>query len=71
MASRTRPFKLPEAGLYFPGDMLSLPASVADEFMKDHLTIKNTERIFSAIRTDQAHEQNNKSVKIDGGATGI
>ena len=71
MAGRTRPFRLSEAGLYFPGDMLCLPASVADEFMKEHLTIKNTERIFSAIRTDQAHEQNNKSVKIDGGATGI
>ena len=39
--------------------------------MKGHFTIKKTERVFSAIGIDQAHEQNNKSVKRDGRAIGI
>ena len=47
------------------------PASATDEFVKDHFTIKKTERSFSAIGIDQAHEQNNKSLKIDGGTIGI
>ena len=51
--------------------MHRLPATVTDEFVKGHFTIKKTERIFSAIGINQAHEQNNKSVKIDGGAIGI
>ena len=41
---------------------------VADEFVNGDFTIKKTERIFSAIGIDQAHEQNNKSVKIHSGA---
>ena len=48
-------------------DMHRLPTSIADELFKGHCTIKKTERIFSASGIDQAHEQNNKSVKIDGG----
>ena len=51
--------------------MQRLPASVTDEFVKGHFTIKKTERVFSAIGIDQAHEQNNKSVKRDGRAIGI
>ena len=58
-------------GCIFLCDMHSLAASVADEFVEGHFTIKKTERIFSAIGIDQAHEQNNKSVKIDGAAIGI
>ena len=52
-------------------DMHRLPASAADEFIKGHFTIKKTEQIFSTIGIDQAHRQNNKLVKIDGGAIGI
>ena len=58
-------------GCIFLCDMHSLAASDADEFVEGHFTIKKTERIFSAIGIDQAHEQNNKSVKIDGAAIGI
>ena len=57
-------------GCIFLCDMHRLPASVADEFVKGHFTLKKTERIFSAIRMDKAHKQNSKSVKIDGGAIG-
>ena len=48
-----------------------MPASVTDEFVNGHFTIKNTERIFSDTGTDQSHEQKNKSVKIDGRAIRI
>ena len=58
-------------GCIFLCDMQRLPASVTDEFVKGHFTIKKTERVFSAIGIDQAHEQNNKSVKRDGRAIGI
>ena len=36
-----------------------------------HKTCKNSCRRFSRISEDQAHEKNNKLVKIDGGAIGI
>lgn len=32
--------------------------------------VTKTNGVFSAIGFDQAHEQNNKSVKVDRGATG-
>ena len=57
------------SGCIFLCDMHRLPASVADKFVKGHFTIKKSERIFSAIEIDQAHEQKNKSV--NGRAIGI
>ena len=45
--------------------------SILEEFMKGRFTIKNGNRAFSNIGVDQAHEQNNKLVKIEGGAIGI
>ncbi|CAB4025239.1 hypothetical protein ROHU_037104 [Paramuricea clavata] len=44
---------------------------VYQEFNKGHFTVKNSTRKFSGISEDQAHKQNNKLVKIDGGAIGI
>ena len=41
------------------------------QFEAGHFTIKKSDRLFSNIGIDQAHEQNNKKVKIDGGAVGI
>ncbi len=38
------------------------------EFVKGNFTVKKLKRAFSAIVIDQAHEQNNASVKGDGGA---
>ena len=51
--------------------MHHLRASAADEFVKSHFTIKKTEQILSVIGIDQAHKQNKKSMKTDGGAIGI
>ena len=51
--------------------MHHLRASAADEFVKSHFTIKKTEQILSVIGIYQAHKQNKKSMKTDGGAIGI
>ena len=42
-----------------------------NSFLKGYFTVKKTEKAFSNIGIDQAHEQNNKIVKTDGGANGI
>ena len=44
---------------------------VYEEFMKGKFTVKKTKHAFSTIAIDQAHEQNNASVKGDGGAVGL
>ena len=45
--------------------------SVYKEFLEGHITVRKTTNHFSNITIDQAHEQNNKIVKIDDGAVGI
>ena len=55
-------------------DMITLKdvhPTVFAELMKGNFVVKKTERRFSAIAIDQAHEQNNASVKDDGGAVGL
>ena len=55
-------------------DMVTLKdvhPTVFAEFMKGNFVVKKTERRFSAITIDQAHEENNASVKDDGGAVGL
>ena len=42
-----------------------------NSFLKGYFTVKKTEKAFSNIGIDQAHEHNNKIVKTDGGAIGI
>ena len=42
--------------------------NVAAEFRKDNFVVKKTQHAFSGILLDHAHEQNNKLVKVDGGA---
>jgi len=44
---------------------------VHEKFLEGKFTVKKTARTFSAIAIDQAHEQNNASVKGDGGAVGL
>lgn len=44
---------------------------VHNAFLKGKFTVKKTTHSFSAMATDQAHEQNNASVKGDGGAVGL
>ena len=57
----------------FIRDMPALPGNtqIFEEFMKGNFTIRRSNRKFSALAEDQAHEQNNKIVKVDGGAIGI
>ena len=45
--------------------------TVFSEFLKGNFVVKKTIRRFSAIAIDHAHEQNNASVKDDGGAVGL
>jgi len=55
-------------------DMLLLKMKapdVASKFQKGHFCLQKTLRAFSSIPLDQAHEQNNKLVKDDGGAVGL
>ena len=58
----------------FIHDLEMLPvkhSNVFNNFMKGHFTVSKSDRMFSGMAEDQAHEQNNKLVKIDGGAIGI
>ncbi len=41
------------------------------QFLTGNFAVKKTTRAFSAIAIDQAHEQNNATVKGDGGAVGL
>ncbi len=55
-------------------DMVALKDTHPDvygEFLKGKFTVKKTTHSFSAMAIDQAHEQNNASVKGDGGAVGL
>ena len=45
--------------------------AIFSEFQKGNFVINKTNKPFSCMRIDQAHEQNNKLVKIDGGAVEI
>ena len=55
-------------------DLKLLPSrhsTIYEEFCKGHFTVQKSRKLFSSMADDQAHEQNNKLVKIDGGAIGI
>lgn len=53
-------------------DMRSLPATIKKEFEQEHhWVLSKTNKKFSAIPIDQAHEQENKNVKSVGGAIGL
>ena len=51
--------------------MKRLPDSIKEAFNQGNVTVKITSRVFSAIETDQANEENNKAIKVDNGALGI
>ena len=44
---------------------------VHEEYAKGQFTFNKTKKRFWSLPVDQAHEQNNKLVKIEGGAVGI
>ena len=53
-------------------DMVTLSINhpnVYEQFMAGNFTVRKTKHVFSAIAIDQAHEQNNASVKGDGGGS--
>lgn len=55
-------------------DMVSLKKLNPDvyaEFLKGNFVVKKSKRALSAVAIDQVHEQNNASVKRDGGAVGL
>ena len=47
-----------------------IPA-IAAEFKNGNFVVNKTNCAFSSLPIDQAHEQNNKIVKGDGGASGL
>ena len=51
--------------------LMDVHPTVFAEFLKRTFVVKKTARRFSAIAIDHAHEQNNASVKGDGGAVGL
>ena len=53
------------------GSLKEVHPTVFAEFMKGNFVVKKTANRFSAIAIDQTHEQNNASVKDDGGAVGL
>ena len=58
----------------FISDLKKLPTEhpfIHEEFMKGHFTVTKSYQKLSSIAEDQANEQNNKLVKIEGGAVGI
>ena len=58
----------------FIHDLKSLQSDhpgVYKEFCQEKVSISKSGESFSSMRIDKAHEQNNKLVKIDGGATDL
>jgi hypothetical protein len=45
--------------------------SIHAEFVKGRFVVAKTQKLFSTMSVDQAHEQNNALVKGDGGAIGL
>ena len=59
---------------FFVQNLKELPIrhqEVHKQFLAGKFTVQKTNRKFSSISDDQAHEQNNKIIKDDGGAIGI
>ena len=55
----------------FIEDLNHLHPSLREAFMDGKFVVRKTDRQFSCIGVDQAHEQNNKLIKIKRGAIGI
>ena len=52
-------------------DMKNLPDSIRNEFEEGRWVLSKTNKSFSCIPIDQAHEQENASVKGSGGFIGL
>ena len=51
--------------------MLAMHPDIFTEFSRGHFVVRKTEKTFSSMVIDQAHEQNNAVIKGDGGAIGL
>lgn len=51
--------------------MKRFPDFIKEAFNQGNITVKKTSRVFSAMGIDEAHEQNNRVVKVAGGAIDI
>ena len=45
--------------------------AVFENFCQGKFTVTKSNRLFSSMAEDQAHEHNNKMIKDDGGAIGL
>ena len=55
-------------------DMMQIPSKhpeLTRQFEAGNFVVRKTKKLFSGMPIDQAHEQNNKCVKGDGGAIGL
>ena len=57
--------------LVYIKDLIELDPSTVEAFEKYYFTIQKSDHLFSCMGVDQAHEQNNKLLKIHGRAIGI
>ena len=55
----------------FLNNMKRLPNSIKETFDQGNFHVKKTSHVFPAMGIHQAHEQNNRANKVDGGAIGI
>ena len=58
----------------FPGGLEKMSNEsnpILEKFNKGYFNVNKTDHPSSSMGVDQAHEQNNKVVKVDGGAIGI
>lgn len=46
-------------------------SEISSQFINENFTVHKSRRTFSSIAIDQAHEQNNATVKNEGGAVGL
>jgi len=68
------PWITPTMGAASLQDMVELTTThpeIAKEFQAGNFVVQETNRPFSTIPVDQAHEPNNAAIKGDGGAVGL
>ena len=50
------------------GSLSTIKPEAAMEFMNGNFAVRKTNRVLSSMALDQAHQQNNATIKSDGGA---
>jgi hypothetical protein len=52
-------------------DLERTDPDICEEFMQGNVCVETTDRAFTSIDVDHAHEQENRKMKVLGGLTGI